>query len=127
MDNIIDIGKYFLSGLVMTAAWIWKESSKKTAKESNIHNALEALKTQLENSEKSSKLEITNLRIYFEDKIKHLEKELHEQKQEKKELENKIYKKIETVEGLVSKSHDDINKMMLIVTKIATIQKIEVE
>ena len=125
MDIIVDLGKYFLSGIIIAAIWLWKESSKRAVRDSNIHNALEALKNQVIHTDKYSKIEISNIKLYLEDKIKNLEKELFEQKQEKKELENKIYRKIETVEALVTKSYDDINKMMLLITEIATIQKLE--
>ena len=113
------------SGIIIAAIWLWKESSKRAVRDSNIHNALEALKNQVIHTDKYSKIEISNIKLYLEDKIKNLEKELFEQKQEKKELENKIYRKIETVEALVTKSYDDINKMMLLITEIATIQKLE--
>jgi len=113
-DILIKIGSYILTGLIPLGLWMWKESAKKAKGESDIHSALEALK-----------LLIHTNKTYFDEKILRLERDLREQKEEKKELENRIYIKIQSVEGLVTKSHEHINEIKVLVTKIATIQGME--
>lgn len=114
-DNIfIKVGSYLLTAAIGAALWIWRTAASRSKKESNINNAIEALKT-----------EVTNNKHYLEEKIIRLERDLREQKEEKKELENKIYLKIASVEGLVTKSNEDLNHIKMLVTKIATIQGTE--
>jgi hypothetical protein len=110
----IKIGSYLLTAGIGAALWIWRESAKKAKEESNIHSALEALKLQIHDN-----------KAYFDEKILRLERDLKEQKDEKKELENKIYVRIQSVEGLVTKSNEDLNHIKIMVTKIATIQGME--
>ena len=116
MELFLKIGSYILTGAVPILLWIWRESGKRSAKESNIHNAIETLK-----------IEIFNNRRYFEEKINHLEKELEEQKNEKRMMEERIYKKVEKVEGMVSKSSEDIGHIKIMLTQIATLQKVELK
>lgn len=114
-DMFIKIGSYVLSVGVGVILWIWKTSATGAKKESNIHSALEALKLQIEHN-----------KTYFDEKILRLERDLREQKEEKKELENRIYVKIQAVEGLVTETNKEINHIKLIVTKIAAVKQIEI-
>lgn len=126
-SNLIDVLKYLTSGIFMGALWIWKESSKGATKESNIQNAIEALKLEISNSKHQSYLQLQETKKYFEDKINNLQIELKEQKEEKKMMEERIYKKVDSVERTVTETSKDINHIKIMITKIATLQKLDVD